>query len=275
MNKDIKLFIADVDGTIRHFNKEIPGEATISAFEKMHEQGYILGIASGRPLWQNLKTHYKDWGLSFQFDFLLGLNGGEIWFKDEDKTIIDNPLSCEQLQHIVTTLIDEKDTCPFVYRDGMELSLHITQEMVESGKRHNCIIQGVKDKSELWEQETGKILYRCDSDEVALALEQKCKKLFPELASFRTGPELVEIQNKNVSKLSGLKIACKKFNVSLDNVIAFGDAENDIEMIKGAGYGVAVNNAMNSVKAIARDVTKYPAWQEGVGHYLWDVVIDK
>lgn len=64
MKKNFKVFVADVDGTLRSRTVRIPQKETIQAFEKMHQEGMIVGIASGRPLWQGLKDHHKEWKLS-------------------------------------------------------------------------------------------------------------------------------------------------------------------------------------------------------------------
>lgn len=273
--KNIKVFVADVDGTLRSRNKMYPGEITTSAFEQMHKDGYILGIASGRPLWQHVKDHYKEWGLSFQFDFLMGMNGGEIWTKKTNETKQYKPLSCEQLKKIVSTLNKEKGTDPFVYREGMELARFVNDEMIASGKRHDTIIQSVKDEAELYSEPTAKILYRCDSVDIALHIEEIGRKIDPQIACFRTGPELVEFQNKDISKGSGITTYCKDNGFTLDEVIGFGDAENDIEMLKVVGWSVALKDGMEEAKKVADDITLFDAGDDGVGHYLWDHILNK
>lgn len=273
--KNIKVFVADVDGTLRSRNKMYPGEITTSAFEQMHKDGYILGIASGRPLWQHVKDHYKEWGLSFQFDFLMGMNGGEIWTKKTNETKQYKPLSCEQLKKIVLNLNKEKGTDPFVYREGMELARFVNDEMIASGKRHDTIIQSVKDETELYSEPTAKILYRCDSADIALHIEEIGRKIDPQIACFRTGPELVEFQNKDISKGSGITTYCKDNGFTLDEVIGFGDAENDIEMLKVVGWSVALKDGMEEAKKVADDITLFDAGDDGVGHYLWDHILNK
>lgn len=271
MKKEIRLFVADVDGTLRTRNNPIPPKETLNAFEEMHKQGYLLGIASGRPLWQGLKDHYKEWKLSFQFDFLIGMNGGEIWTKENNQTRIYNPLTKEQLKSIVLALHHEKGVNPFVYRDNMELSRYIDDEMILSSQRHGNALKAVSDESELWEQETGKILYRCDTEQTATRIEQIGKMLFaPDIACFKTSPKLVELQNSIVSKGSGLMTYCHSHNISLEHVIAFGDAENDIEMLKCAGWSVALKDGMRQVKDISDDITEVDAGDGGVGVYLWN-----
>ena len=68
------------------------------------------------------------------------------------------------------------------------------------------------------------------------------------------GPEWLEIMPKGVSKASALKKICKRGGFTMDEIMAFGDAQNDIQMIESVGIGVAMGNAMEEVKAVANVV---------------------
>ncbi|MDR1913725.1 MAG: Cof-type HAD-IIB family hydrolase [Clostridiales bacterium] len=63
------------------------------------------------------------------------------------------------------------------------------------------------------------------------------------------------ITAKDVGKSHGLRILCEHFNISSDEVVAIGDDDNDIDMLKMAGVGVAMGNASDEVKACADYVT--------------------
>jgi phosphoglycolate phosphatase (TIGR01487 family) len=66
----------------------------------------------------------------------------------------------------------------------------------------------------------------------------------------------VHLNNPGVNKYEALKIACGLIVLTPQNVIAIGDYENDLEMIKNCGLGVAVANAIPEVKSVADYVTK-------------------
>lgn len=112
MNKQqVSLMIADVDNTLRGIREElfVNGENihTISpglkhAFMELHECGVRLAIASGRPLWQELMDHHTEWELPFQFDAIIGLNGGEVYGHSTGETKRYHPLTPQQIQKIVT-----------------------------------------------------------------------------------------------------------------------------------------------------------------------------
>ena len=69
------------------------------------------------------------------------------------------------------------------------------------------------------------------------------------------GPAWIEVMPKGVSKASALLRIGEKLGISTDEMMAFGDAENDMEMIKTVKYGIAMGNAMESLKKAAWDVT--------------------
>ena len=83
----------------------------------------------------------------------------------------------------------------------------------------------------------------------------------------RTHPNFLEFMIKGCNKGTTLAKLCKILNITLDNVAAFGDAENDIEMVAEAGVGVAVSNAMPKLKAVAKYHT-FNYLDDGVACYL-------
>lgn len=83
----------------------------------------------------------------------------------------------------------------------------------------------------------------------------------------RTHPNFLEFMHHSCSKGNTLQQLCARIGITMDNVVSFGDAENDIEMVQMAGVGVAMANAMPTLKA----VTPYRAlnyMDDGVAIYL-------
>lgn len=203
MNADVKLFVADIDNTLRGKKRRIPGPLTISAIQEMHQRGIIVGIASGRPLWQEVSTHYKDWDLGFQFDFLIGMNGGELWTKQNVRKETFHLLSVDTLKEIVLTMKDLPDTNPFVYGDGFELSRYADEDMAASGKRHNTEIRIAHSDSDLWRKPTGKILYRCKTPENGEKVEKFGQKAFgSRISCFRTAQHWLNCRIRRTTKAS-------------------------------------------------------------------------
>ncbi|WP_149303698.1 HAD family hydrolase [Pareuzebyella sediminis] len=87
-----------------------------------------------------------------------------------------------------------------------------------------------------------------------------------DLTLYRSNDTLIEVAPKSVSKLSGIQELLRK-DESLDDVIAFGDNYNDLDMLANCGYGVAVGNAREEVKAIADAIT-LPHYEDGVARFI-------
>lgn len=76
-----------------------------------------------------------------------------------------------------------------------------------------------------------------------------------------------KITKKGATKESAIKMICDKCGINLSNVIAFGDDHADIEMLKLAGLGVAMGNAIKEVKAAA-DIVIGSNDEDGIAVYL-------
>ena len=66
---------------------------------------------------------------------------------------------------------------------------------------------------------------------------------------------MVDIFPKETSKLRGIEAVAKHVGLTMEDVIAFGDGMNDVEMIEGVNFGIAMGNAQPEVKAVADHVT--------------------
>jgi len=88
-----------------------------------------------------------------------------------------------------------------------------------------------------------------------MAVVQAILKRFPALHMYgNTGEPWAQIMNRTATKANGLLALCTHWGISLAEVVAFGDDENDIDMLRICGRGVAVANAIDECKAAANEV---------------------
>jgi len=80
------------------------------------------------------------------------------------------------------------------------------------------------------------------------------KEKFPEIYMTNSEPFLVEVSNLNCGKHNGLKRYCSIMGIKPEQVIAFGDGNNDIEMLQAAGFGISVANAVEECKKASKKV---------------------
>ena len=82
----------------------------------------------------------------------------------------------------------------------------------------------------------------------------------------------LEIMPSGVSKASGLHDLCALMSKSMKNTVFIGDYYNDLELMREAGYAVAVANAPAEVKAAADHVTTCTCAEGAVGEYLYSLI---
>ena len=82
---------------------------------------------------------------------------------------------------------------------------------------------------------------------------------------------VIEIIKSGLNKAIGLKYASDYFDIPPERIIAFGDEDNDLEMLEYAGHGVAMANGIDEAKAVANETTLSNE-EDGIGHYLNDLL---
>lgn len=118
------------------------------------------------------------------------------------------------------------------------------------------------------DEKIGKIFLPMDEDEVPRFLDL-LRSTFPNtpFKTTRALPYIIEIVAENVDKSGALAYFCDKFKVKPENVLTFGDGENDVGMFKAAGYAVSMGNAMEAPR-LAADYATGTNNEGGVGQFL-------
>lgn len=292
MKKEFKVFAADIDGTLAGKGEGLL-PLTKKALEDLHKNGVLIGPASGRPLDKNTINKAKEWELNFDFDFAIGLNGGDLWTKDDNTIHRINYLKPETIKNILEMIWD-MDLNAIIYKDGYAdiKAKRIDQFLLDSQQRnHSKIAEGTIE--ELSADPTGKIevhlkhkdlpelMKRIKANETPEWTWIKTFEITPETAFFLP-PEMreefgdhvtIEFQDPGINKGLALLKYLEMKNIPVEQSIAFGDMQNDIELIKAAGFGVCMLNGCDESKAVAKAVTEFACADDGVGHFLYDHVL--
>ncbi len=99
-----------------------------------------------------------------------------------------------------------------------------------------------------------KFMFIDDHEKLELIRKRLVERFGESIQIVYSAPFMLEIVITGVSKAAGLKLCVEYLGASLDQVIAFGDAENDEDMLLAAGMGVAMGNASEDLKAKATAV---------------------
>ena len=81
MIEKMRILACDIDGTLCP-KGELLMPLTKQSIIRLHNEGVLFGPASGRPVDKRILSKAEEWGLGFEFDFAIGMNGGELYEKE-------------------------------------------------------------------------------------------------------------------------------------------------------------------------------------------------
>lgn len=257
-----KMLVFDLDGTLLGENRWITRE-TKEYLKLKKEEGYKIVIATGRIFASAIEV--TD-GAEFS-DYIISDTGAAIYKTDSQDGFFVNSISTE----IVEKIFDyHNDKFRFIDVCNKNNIYKYSDEIDE-----NKIVINLKDKDEILNR-IGEITHVSISMYENIDVERLFDILcddFPELSimimqdSF-DGRKWIEIQPKDCSKYNSISILAKHLNIKNEDIIAFGDGLNDIEMVEKCGIGIAMNNAFDEVKNVAKYVTKKSHVDNGVIEFL-------
>ncbi len=266
--KQIELITADIDGTIvnedRHFT-----DLTREVLTEYHNAGIKIGIASGRPLIHQ-KARIRDWKIPFEFDFLIGYSGGQLYDASTGKEDSFWLLSCDTLHEIMDLMSPFLDRVTTqIYLEDYILGTRADSYSVRAAKRNGTELRLCDDLSAYYAQPLHNILFRIPDETVTPAVEEYLSHVHSsDFQFFKTQPNLFEFQDPRVNKGDALRIYCERHGIGLQRTIAFGDLSNDLPLLKAAGTGVAMKNGSDDVKAAADEITEYTNDEDGLARHL-------
>jgi Cof subfamily protein (haloacid dehalogenase superfamily) len=190
--------------------------------------------------------------------------------------VVAEPQSGEWLRHVPIPLQLAREAIRALNDEGFGLNCYVDDELyvaeVTPGARQYADFQHIElhvvgDLLE-WLTEPPTKLVVIDDPLVLDALEERMKAHFDgRMYISKSLPHFLEFAAPGVTKAAGLDFLSKRLGFTPQRTIAFGDGENDVELVSWAGYGVAVGNAHDRVKAVA-DFVCPSVDEEGVAQVL-------
>ena len=253
-----KIIAMDFDDTILTNDKRITKES-IEYLKDLKSKGYIIVGVTGRNL-----NSVLDIGNPDIFNYLVLNNGCDIYDVDKkvkesiyrvDRDIVKKLIymfrssaskidCCTTSSYYYISDNVSKNTKPFI------IKVNDISEISEEISRMNIFL---KDNSNIEELEDS----LSDIDNIDAFIMQDSND----------SNRWLVIMPRGVNKSSTLELLAKRLNLSLKDVIFFGDGANDVELMKSSGLGVAMSNALEEVKNASDDITLSNE-EDGVINYL-------
>jgi Cof subfamily protein (haloacid dehalogenase superfamily) len=190
--------------------------------------------------------------------------------------VVAEPTSGRWLRHVPIPLALAKEAIRVLNAEGFGLNCYVGDELyvaaITAEARRYADFQHLElhPVGDLlaWLSEPPTKLVVIDDPEVLDELETRLKSRFDgRLYISKSLPYFLELASPEVTKASGLAFLAEHLGFTCEQTVAFGDGENDVELVEWAGYGVAVANAHERVLAVA-DFVCPPVDEEGVAQVL-------
>ncbi len=266
-----KLIAIDLDGTLLNDEKEISGE-NLQVINEAISKGYEVVIATGRRYWSA-----KD--LTKEIDShmtILANNGNIVRNSIDDKTLISKYLDKYDFRNVLEEGKRRK-LDPIIHLDQYENGFDVA---IEHHRDHENYYNYLLDSR----YRQIKDLTQIDDGILAVVYPGKAKQLhdfYSELIDKYPGvynahvmenmvlsEAMLEVMNPKGTKWLSLVEYAETIDIKPEEIIAIGDNNNDISMIRGAGLGIAMNNGSEALKKMADAVSLKDNNQSGVAFEL-------
>jgi len=260
-----QLCYFDVDETLVDQARRVP-PALVATLELCRARGIGLGLATGR-MYQAARPYAEQIGASAP---LILYNGATIQDPADGRVRAAHSLELVEAQRGLA-LVKARGLHVNLYLDDSIFIERETEVSRESASKDGVVQRPVGDLQQFLERPPTKLLIIGPGAELeALKTEFDAEPHVAEVV--RSEPTYLEILPAGVNKGAALEQVSRLTGVPLAEIAAFGDSNNDIELLRAAGLGVAVANALDAVKAVADHVATRERG-EGVAEVLRALVL--
>lgn len=259
MKRNIKMIGFDLDGTLLNSNKEI-SDYTRDVMREAVEQGVIILPATGRPLTGIPKPVMALPGIRYA----VTANGARVVDVQEDKVLHEALLPYEKGKELLE-IFAKYDTYREVYYEGFD---YATADMVERIEEYMPIKpmieymrttrRRVPDVEAMFHEKKMAVdklqaLFR-DTETRDLAMKEVKEKVQGAAVTSALGNN-IEANGEDAQKGIALLKLGEILGIKKDEIMAFGDGSNDMDMIRRVGFGVAMENGIDEIKEAADYIT--------------------
>lgn len=271
----IKAIVLDIDGTLLNDQKEIM-PATKAILIRAQEEGIKLILASGRPT-ASMLGFAEELEMKKHHGLLVSYNGAKVIDCQTSDELFNQSMTLEEgkavLEHMkkfdVKVMIDKDDymyvndvyNCDITYKGN---KINIIEYESRGGNYKLCEIE---DLAAFLDSSISKILTAGEPEYLAEHHQEMMAPFKDSLNCVFTADFYFEFTAQGIDKAKALDTVLKPLGIGAEEVAAFGDGHNDITLIRYAGKGIAMANAVPELKAAADHVTLSHN-EDGIAHAL-------
>lgn len=259
----IKVIIMDIDGTLVNDEKVIT-PLTKETLLKAQDKGVRLVLASGRPTSGLLKLA-EELDMRNHHGLFVCFNGSKVVDCQSHETLYNYAISVEDSKAVLEHLKNFKARPMFDKDEYMYVNDVFDNTIIYKGKPfnvmqyesrgNNYILCEKRDLAAFVDFEINKILTFGDPDYLQAHYKEMMEPFKDRLNCMFTSDFYFEYTAKGVDKAKALDSVLIPMGYKKEEMMAFGDAQNDKSMVEYVGLGVAMGNASDELKAVANEIT--------------------
>jgi Cof subfamily protein (haloacid dehalogenase superfamily) len=261
----VDLVACDLDGTLLASDLVIR-ERTLDAVAAARAEGIRVAIVTGR-MYQSAVRYARAAGLD---EPMVCYQGAAVVDPSTGRFLHHDPIPVELAREAIAA-VQEAGHGLNVYVDDELYVSEVTPGAERYARFQHLELHVVGDLLAWLDRPPTKLVSVAEPEEIDALKAHMVARFDHRLHISKSLPIFLELSRKGVTKGSGLAFLAELLGVDRATVVAFGDAENDVELLRFAGYGICVANGDPAVLGIADHVCP-PAEEEGVAQVLEAIV---
>ncbi len=268
----IKLFISDIDHTLYSSELGCIPEENMKAIREMMDQGIVICLATSR-IYNGLVETALELGMDKTLSYGVGFNGALTKRFNDGKVLCSMPFEKEDVEYLKNFSF-ENNVSLMVYQNNCYISnaytgivdynfVHVKSDIILTNDFDKYITDPVYQLAFSDD--------RADMYALAKEIDEKTGHRFN---VNNAQPIVIDFSLKTVSKLYGLQQVIKDMGITLDEVAALGDGDNDAPMLEAAGLSGCVGNGSQLAKESADYVLK-PCREAGAAEFINKYILNR
>lgn len=254
--KRIRAAFFDVDGTLIGMGNHTMPQSLPATLDALRRQDVRLLLCTGRHA---LEIQEENLLPGLQFDGAVYMNGQLCEWNGEP--VVQNLIPAEELKALRQFLQQHGRSCIFLEKDRMYANC-VDDRLRQGQAQVGTAVPPVCPIDDLENRQIYQVIPFVTAEE-----ETELMRCMPSCKTLRWCDAAVDVTTRVGGKESGIRAMCAAMGISLEETIAFGDGNNDVEMLQMAGIGVAMGNGVQAAQEAADYVTDCVE-QEGLAKAL-------
>lgn len=263
---NIKVIVCDLDGTLFDHHKNISTD-TINYLIKLQQAGYILVLATGRFFYE-LEEHILKLQMKKYHGYVVCCNGVEIHDLHNNTIKSFDVLNQQETTQLIDLALVHKLNIRTNYQNKYQMILnpwvyHLKCIIKLFTRRYPDLLLYPVNITVPWNN-LGKLCFISTPSKLK-RFEYDAKIKYPDCYQYYyTSRFCIELVKNDINKYNAVKYICNQNNLTLQNVLAFGDSGNDQVLLQKANIGIVMKNGLKQLLQEAKYISVKSNHHEGV-----------